>query len=292
MRSSPDVSFGIIADCQYADADDFEGIIRGSSQRFFNCYRLSPGKLEEAIDTFNEHELDFTVHLGDFIDRDLKDTKRLHRITKRGRATLLHVFGNHEFWVPGTTPEDVIKKYKMPSNYYAKREKGSRFLFLDTCDLGVLEHAEGSPEWKIGRALLDKMQWEGALQAYHWNGGLGERQLEWLDGELANAEKHDEQAVLFAHHPVFPPSVLNALNREEILDVIDAHDNVTAFINGHDHGGAFGVRKGVPYVTMPGMLSGATNAYGIAHLYKDRLEIDGYGRVPSRVLIQSQDNAA
>ena len=91
---------------------------------------------------------------------------------------------------------------------------------------------------------------------------------------------------------VAAPSVLNALNREEILDVIDAHDNVTAFINGHDHGGAFGVRKGVPYVTMPGMLSGATNAYGIAHLYKDRLEIDGYGRVPSRVLIQSQDNAA
>jgi len=35
---------------------------------------------------------------------------------------------------------------------------------------------------------------------------------------------------------------------------------------------------------MHGMLSGTTNAYGIVDVYSDRLEINGYGRVPSRVL--------
>lgn len=289
---SPEVSFGVMADCQYADADDFEGIIRGSTQRFFNNYRLSPMKLAEAVKTYNEYDLDFIVHLGDFVDRDLNDADQLHRITGRASAPLLHVLGNHEFWVKGTKPEDVVRKYNMPSKYYSRHEKGSRFIFLDTCDLGVLEHAEDSPKWKIGRALLDKMKLEGAIQAYHWNGGLSDQQLDWLDDELLSAEEHDEQAILFAHHPVFPPSVLNALNRSEILDVIDGHDNVTAFINGHDHGGAFGVRRGVPYVTMPGMLSGPTNAYGVAHLYKDKLEISGYGRVQNMVLEKKEPEAA
>ena len=282
---NPEVSFGIVADCQYADADDSEGIIRGTDKRFYNRYRLSPRKLEEAVETFNEHDLEFTVHLGDFIDRNLEEADVLHDITARMRAPLWHVLGNHEFWVKGTEVQSVLDKYNMENNYYSRRKIGSRFIVLDTCDLGVLEHKEDSPEWIIGRTLLNRMQMEGALQAYHWNGGLSDRQLDWLDDELTDAEKHDEKAILFAHHPVFPPSVLNALNRHEILSLIDGHDNVAAFINGHDHGGDFGVRRGVPYVTMPGMLSGSTNAYAVAHLYRDRLELNGYGRVQDRTLV-------
>jgi manganese-dependent ADP-ribose/CDP-alcohol diphosphatase len=292
MSSSPEVSYGIMADCQAADADDWKGKIRGSGKPFLNCYRLSPAKLAEAVETFNQYELDFIIHLGDFVDRDLRDAERLHRITGRAIAPLIHVIGNHELWVPGTKVEDIVKLYKMPSQYYSQSQNGNRFIALDTCDLGVLEHAEGSPEWKVGHALLEKMEREGAIQAYMWNGGLGERQLEWLDQELTNAEKHDEKATIFAHHPVFPPSVLNALNREEILEVIDKHDNVMAFINGHDHGGAYGERGGVPYVTMPGMLSSTTNAFAVAHQYADRLELKGFGRVEDRILWKETSEAA
>ena len=282
-RMSPELSFGIVADCQYANAENYIGFVRDTYESFSNHYRESPRKLAEAVQTFNEHDLEFIIHLGDFVDRDINDADRLHRIMARASAPLWHVLGNHEFWNKDSLPT-VLEKYGMESNYYSRRKKGNRFIMLDTCDLGVLEHAEDSAEWKIGRALLDKMSREGALQAYHWNGGLGERQMEWLDGELIDAEKHDEKAVLFAHHPVFPPSILNALNDNEIINMIDSHDNVSAFINGHNHGGDYGVRKGVPYVTMPGMLSGSTNAYGIADVYSDRLEIKGYGRASSRIL--------
>ena len=68
------------------------------------------------------------------------------------------------------------------------------------------------------------------------------------------------------------------------MQMIDNHDNVAAFINGHNHGGNYGVRNSVSYVTIEGMLSGKTNAYGIVDVYGDHLEINGYGRVPSRVL--------
>ena len=282
---SPEISFGVMADCQFdSRAEDFEGTIRGSDKRFRNCYSLSPGKLEEAVEEFNRHDLEFTVHLGDFIDRNLSDADRLHGITERMRAPLWHVLGNHEFWHKDTEVQAVLDKYNMEYKYYSRRKTGSRFIVLDTCDLGVLEHKEGSLEWRVGRLLLNKMRLEGAIQAYHWNGGLGDQQLEWLDGELTDAANADEKAILFAHHPVFPPSALNALNRNEILNMIDSYDNVAAFINGHDHGGDFGIRGGVPYITMPGMLSGDSNAYGVAHLYKDRLEIEGYGRVEDRIL--------
>lgn len=284
MSKNPEVSFGIVADCQYADADDYEGTIRGSKKKFYNRYRMSPRKLEEAVNTFNEYDLDFTVHLGDFVDRKLEDADVLHTITDRMRAPLWHVLGNHEFWVKGTEVQTVLDTYKMEHKYYSRRKIGSRFIVLDTCDLGVLEHKEGTPNWIIGRTLLNKMKMEGAINAHHWNGGLSDRQLDWLDDELAEAEKLDEKAVIFAHHPVFPLTALNALNRHEIISVINGHDNVAAFINGHDHGGGFGVYRNVPYVTMPGMLSGDTNAYAVAHLYGDRLEINGYGRVQDRVL--------
>ena len=281
---SPEVSFGIIADCQYADADDVVGTIRGTDQKFYNNYRASLPKLEEAVNTFNQYELDFIVHLGDFVDRDLNDAVALHKVLGQASAPLWHVLGNHEFWDNGTPVRTVLDKYDMDASYYSRSQNGNRFIVLDTNDLGVLEYREGSPEWKVGRALLDKMEQEGAINAYHWNGGLGEVQLAWLDQELTEAALQNEKAIIFAHHPVFPPGVLNALNSQEILDVIDTHDNVMAFINGHNHGGAFGVRKGIPYVTIPGMLSGPHNAYGVAHIYDDRLEIHGYGRVHDMVL--------
>jgi 3',5'-cyclic AMP phosphodiesterase CpdA len=281
---NPGISIGIFADCQYRDANNEVGTIRGTNQQYYNNYRESIPKLREVVRIFNTYPLDFVVHLGDFIDRDLKDADKLHGITKDLKAELWHVIGNHELWAPDTKVEDVVEKYNMPSPYYSKRMKGTRFIMLDTNDLGVLEHPEGSPEWKVGRALLDKMKLEGAINAYHWNGGLGEVQMQWLDDELTDAASHGENAILFAHHPVFPPGILNALNSNEIMDTIDSHDNVTAFINGHNHGGAFGVRKGVPYITMPGMLSGPHNAFGVANLYPDRLEIKGFGRVHDMVI--------
>ena len=280
---NPELSFGIVADCQYADVDDYEGVARDSGVRYFNNYRQSLDKLSEAVTTFNSHDLEFIVHLGDFVDRDLNDADRLHKIMGNASAPLWHVLGNHEFWNKDSVAT-VLEKYNMKSSYYSRVANGNRFIILDTCDLGPLEHPEGSVGWKMGQLLIEKMRLEGAINAYFWNGGLGERQMEWLNNELTTAERYDEKAILFAHHPVFPPGVLNALNDNEIMKTIDSHDNVTAFINGHNHAGAFGSRNGVPYVTMPGMLSGPTNAYGIAHVYNDRLEIKGYGRVMDMVL--------
>lgn len=63
QSSPPLIVFGLIADTQYADCES-------GKTRF---YRNSLGKLHESIDYFNNQKVQFTVNLGDIIDRDQKD---------------------------------------------------------------------------------------------------------------------------------------------------------------------------------------------------------------------------
>jgi len=280
----PAVSFGLITDCQFADADDEEFKIIGTEHWYYNYYRRSPDKLRGAVRYFNGQDLDFVVHLGDFIDRNLDDAEVLLDITKDLKVELWHALGNHDFTGSEGHVDRVLTKFGMPSAYYSKSLNGYRFVVIDTNEVGVIEHAPETDKWKEGRKLVDGLLSSGATQAYDWNGALSKKQLQWLNDEIAAAKTANEQVIIFAHHPVFPPSALNALNDNAVLDVIDAHDNVLAFINGHNHNGGFGTRGGVPYVTLQGILNGVTNAFGVASVYEDRIEIDGYGRIQKMVL--------
>ncbi|KKW03406.1 MAG: hypothetical protein UY35_C0006G0001, partial [Candidatus Saccharibacteria bacterium GW2011_GWC2_48_9] len=59
---------------------------------------------------------------------------------------------------------------------------------------------------------------------------------------------------------------------------IDKSEGIAAYLNGHNHFGAVGVRKDVPYITMPAILQGTTNAYSVARVYDDKIELVSYGR--------------
>lgn len=63
QSSPPLIVFGLIADTQYADCES-------GKTRF---YRNSLAKLHESIDYFNNQKVQFTVNLGDIIDRDQKE---------------------------------------------------------------------------------------------------------------------------------------------------------------------------------------------------------------------------
>jgi manganese-dependent ADP-ribose/CDP-alcohol diphosphatase len=66
---------------------------------------------------------------------------------------------------------------------------------------------------------------------------------------------------------------------------MESAGNVIAYFNGHNHEGNFAVKNGISYVDFQGMVETAdTNAYSLIRVYKDRLEIDGYGREPDRVI--------
>lgn len=277
------VSFGVVADCQYADKEDSDVVVMGSEHIYYNRPRQSVEKLREAVDKLNTHELEFVIHLGDFTDKGLEHYDRLAEVAKNLKAPLWHVLGNHEFWgVEGDEPR-VLSTYGLEKPYYSNVINNFRFIVLDTNELGVMKHVEGTEEWRKGRAFLDEMKAKSAINAYDWNGGVDEVQFAWLKDELDKATANNERVIVFAHHPVFPPGVLNALNSDTLLELFGQYDNIAAFINGHNHCGAVGIKNNVPYITIPGMVQTETNAFGVVTIDEESLTIKGYGRVQDAV---------
>ena len=55
--------------------------------------------------------------------------------------------------------------------------------------------------------------------------------------------------------------------------------------HGHDHAGGYARSGGVHYVTVPGMVEAPEkNAFAVVDVYDDRLDVRGFGSVPSRTL--------
>jgi manganese-dependent ADP-ribose/CDP-alcohol diphosphatase len=136
--------------------------------------------------------------------------------------------------------------------------------------------------------MLAGLRERKAANAQEWDGAVGDEQRAWLRGVLRKAQQAGERAILFCHHPALRESSTPAhllWDHEEVVKVVDEFPNVAAFMNGHDHNGGYAARRGVHYVTFPGMVeSGAATSYTLVDVYRDRLELRGTGSAPSRTL--------
>ncbi len=82
----PEFQIGVVADCQYCYCEP-------TAVRF---YKESPDRLCEAVGILNKQPLDFTVHLGDFIDKDFSSFDTITPIWKSLKSNKYHVLGNHD----------------------------------------------------------------------------------------------------------------------------------------------------------------------------------------------------
>lgn len=262
-------SFGAIADCQYCDEE-------GTRRQ----YRLSPGKLEDCIVDFNRQSLSHIVHLGDFIDRDWKSFDVVLPIVAQSKAPVRHVLGNHDFSVEDKFKNRVPKRLGLRNRYYDFSVGKWRFLILDTNDVSLYAHPAGSRKAKASEVIYESLG--GNLPKY--NGGVGVAQMKWIEKQLIRAEKRGERVVLHSHHPVYPFTNHAAWNAKEIVDLLERHACVAAFINGHNHNGSYGLRKGIHYLTLKGMVDTEETAYAVVSVFPERLEIAGKGRQDNYVL--------
>ena len=90
--------------------------------------------------------------------------------------------------------------------------------------------------------------------------------------------------MLYCHFPVYPKNVHNLWNAKEIIEIIEANSCVKAYINGHNHSGNYGKKKGVHYVTMKGMVDTKDTSYAVVTVSKTQLTIKGFGREVDREL--------
>lgn len=274
---SQTVTFGVVADVQYCDCDN--------APRYNRYYAETPDRLREARDTFNAHELDFVINLGDLIDRHWDSFDHVLPIFDSIVAPAYHVLGNHDFSVVDEKKNHVVSRLGIPGRYYDFAISGWRFIVLDANDLSLKAHPTNSPEYIISDSLFQLITAQGLVQAHDWNGGVGEKQLQWLTKQLEEATRQQQHVLIFSHMPVAPEHANNLWNNTQVMDLLERFDCVKAFFAGHNHDGGYVEKGGIHHVTFNGMLDTPDrNAYAIVELSEGQITIGGFGRQPGYVL--------
>ena len=220
------------------------------------------------------------MHLGDFTQNGLLHAKPLEAELAILKAPLYHALGNHDFDHARGETDQVLAAYSMERAYYSHEVRGFRVIVLDTNDAAMYRHNDTAPAYAHAAELVRRATVREEPNAYEWNGGVSDAQLEWLENELEQARSYEQKVLLFSHHPLFPMGSLTLVNAAAVLGVIDKYsDTVLVYLNGHNHFGAVGVHAQVPYITIPALLHGDTNAYGIVTAHPSNVSIEGYGRV-------------
>jgi|TARA_B110000238_G_C16000891_1_gene384403 manganese-dependent ADP-ribose/CDP-alcohol diphosphatase len=266
---------GIISDCQYCDC----------TVKWNRHYKKAPHRLEQAIKTLNKDTLNYTIHLGDFIDKDFKSLDSVLPLWKKLKSKSYHVLGNHDFEVKDSLKTVVISRLDLQNRYYSFIEKDWRFIVLDGNDLsfhGALTQEKKQQTDSLFNLLKDKK----IPYLKKWNGGFSLEQLSWINKELELSIKKNQKVGFYCHFPIFPIDQHNIWNRDQFLSLIKPYNNVKIFFNGHNHEGAYQIENKVHYVTFKGMVDTEhTSAFAKVQFDKDTIRIQGFHREQSRKLV-------
>ena len=262
-------SFGVVADVQYADQPD-------SGKRH---YKSSLGRLEKCVSDLNRRDLSFVVQLGDFIDKGKDSFDAVLPLWRGLRAPRKNVIGNHDLPFLRERTLDVLG---LKNGYYDFEVKGWRFVVIDGMDVSLHGYPRGHAKRKEATKMLAALRDKGVKNAQTWNGGVGKDQLAWLRSTLADATKKGQQVVLNCHFPILleASSEHHLLwNHAEVLELIEGFPCVTAWFNGHDHGGGYAAHNGIHHVTFAGMVEAPKkNAYSVVEVRADKLVVQGIGK--------------
>jgi 3',5'-cyclic AMP phosphodiesterase CpdA len=263
----PDFSFAVLADVQYADQDT-------AGKR---DYRGSAAKLESCAAALRGEKVEFTIQLGDLVDRGLDNLERILPFFNRLPGPRYHVLGNHDL---SAGREAALQRLGLSHPYYTFEVKGWHFIVLD----GMAVSAHDAK----GREVLARLRSAGAPNAQEWNGGLGEVQIEWLHQRLHDATAVGEHAIVFCHFPALPESSTPEhvlWDYRETLELLESEPATVAYLAGHDHRGGYAERGGVHYLTLRGLVeSRPEESCQVVDVYPDRLVMRSAGRRTGRTL--------
>jgi len=264
----PILKIGLVADPQYADQPRVNN----------RYYGESLWKLEAAVDTFNRQEVDFVQTLGDVIDGKWESFDSILPVYQKLKPGIksYQLLGNHDFDIDSIHQQRLLERLGMPNYYYSYSKNGWRFIVLDATDYSFYSNPLRQHDEQQIKAYYEKA--EGQPNHRLWNSAIGEEQQNWLRQELAEAELGDQKVILFSHLPLRPQGdAHNLWNGEEMIRLLENSAAVVAFINGHNHAGAYTFKNGIHYITVFGMVDTMIGSYGILELYPDSLILQGYG---------------
>lgn len=274
MRKSPFVidtshplfSFGLFADCQYADK------LPVSTRQ----YRLSLHKLEEIINFFNQRAVKFVVNLGDLIDSDINNYTTVKAILTLSRVKIYHLLGNHDYNVQDSVKYQVAPMLSLSETYSYFIVENWRFVLLDGNQISFYAHSRSSPLYQQAVAYYKKNK----IHSPDWNGAVDSLQLEWLKTQLTQATDANQNVIILNHFPIFPKNIHNLWNAHDVLQIVEQFPCVKVYIAGHNHGGEFQItrKSQIPFLTLKGVVDTHENAYSVCHVFPNYLVLEGFGR--------------
>ena len=269
-----DLRFGVVADIQYRRGEPV-----GTRH-----YGASLGKFRDAASRFNREDLRFVINLGDTIDGGLESLDEVRPLFALLKAPLRHVVGNHDLDVGEGNEGLVLSALGLKSGHYAFTHGRWDFLVLDGFELRLPVPADETLKEET-EALYSDLLARDRPNAQAWNGGIGSRQLAWLDSRLEQADDAGHDVIVFCHFPILPEGVHNLWNAGEVAARLERSRRVKACFSGHDHAGGYALKNGIHYLTFRGMIETPDrNAFAIVTLTGDRIEVRGFGRESSRSL--------
>jgi 3',5'-cyclic AMP phosphodiesterase CpdA len=289
------VRIGVFTDCQYCDCNP-----NGIRQ-----YRLSLAKLDSCIEIFNTLPLDGVFHLGDMIDHDYGSYDSILPRFHRFKAPLYLVLGNHDYMIKTKYKEGLIfhigmmqdgrridggwtqDGYRMdtgcPMGAYTTMKGKWCFIALNGDDLSFVAPQDKEQQEERNEMLSD-LYMRLHFNGMPWNGGIGKKQMAWLEKQLEKAQKAGQNVIVLCHFPLFGKEDHVLFNSREVFALISRYPCVKAYFNGHYHSGGYKEREGIHLVNFKGMVDTGQNAFAIVTLTSDSIIIKGYGREPDRKL--------
>jgi len=308
-KQSPLFTFGVIADIQYADADDAWDY----HKLYERLYRDSLNSAKAAVQTWNERakvdNMLFAIQLGDAIDGKNKRTKNERKalntvleILNQTNSKIYHTIGNHELYCFDRKTLNGLLDMKDSFYYSFVPTEGWRCIILDSYDLSLLGVPKDDPNYLEALRILQERNKNNVLENGDWlvgmkgeerrwlpyNGAFSQKQLKFLQTNLQEATDLKQKIMIFSHIPIYAPASQDNTvlwNNDEVFKLIHSHPGVVAYFAGHEHQGGFAIDKnGVAHITLESPLETPRGkvSYGYVKIYHDRLIVRGSGNVPNR----------
>jgi len=289
------VKIGVFTDCQYCDCE-----ANGNRQ-----YRLSLAKLDSCITVCNSMKLDAVFHLGDMIDHNYASFDSILPRFAKFKAPLNLVLGNHDYMIKTRYKAGLIDHIGLTENKRRKDtgwiqdgyrvENGKtpgtytvtigkwRFIILNGDDLSYFapqdkEQVDERNEM-VGQQYMDLKS-----NGMPWNGGIGRKQIQWLDEQLKAGSTDGKNVIILCHFPLFGKQDHILFNSKEVFALISSYPCVKAWFNGHYHAGSYTVKNGIHLVNFKGMVDTKQNTFAVVTLTSGEILIKGYGRETDRKL--------
>lgn len=221
VTSQPIISFGLIADIQYADNEDRWNFTQTNLRRYRNALKL----VDEACQYWmkKSSRISFILQLGDIIDgiafTNQTSSKDLNSVLETFAKyfpsfPIYHIWGNHELY--NFSRADLLTgplcsfetKDIYPAHYGTISVcPNLRIIALDTYEVSALGVEESSEVYIQAIELLRKHNHNENLNSptdlrghqrrfVQFNGGISSKQLDWLKDQLTDSKCRNEKVIL------------------------------------------------------------------------------------------------